>query len=130
MVFNLLKTTGSTSNNISLLFDIGAGTVADIAYSLTGVFKANPTTTITTPDVLLYSQVATATQVTNSSTTQAVNLTAIVKGTLSVGTAGTWTPQYKLSATTGISFSTLTGSYVNVYPLGPSGAAINVGGWV
>lgn len=130
MVFNLLKTTGATSNNISLLFDIGAGTVADIAYSLTGVFKANPTTTITTPDVLLYSQVATATQVTNSSTTSAVNLTAIVKGTLSVGTAGTWTPQYKLSAATGISFSTLTGSYVNVYPLGPSGAAINVGGWV
>jgi hypothetical protein len=129
MVFNLLKTTGTTSNNTSLLFDIGAGTITDIAYSLTGLFKPNPTTTITAPDILLYAQVATAIPVTASSTTAAVNLTAIVKGTLSVGTAGTWTPQYKLSAATGISFSTLTGSYVNIYPLGPSGAAINVGGW-
>ena len=130
MVFVLQKTAGSTSNNISLLFDIGAGTITDVGYFVTGVFRANPASTINTPDVVLYSQVATATQVTNSSTTAGVNFTTIVKGTLSVGTAGTWTPQYKLSAAPGGAYSTLAGSYVNVYPLGPSGAAINVGGWV
>jgi hypothetical protein len=130
MVFVLLKTAGTTSHTISLSFDIGSGTFVDMDYLLTGVFRNNPTTTIAVPDVVLYSQVATATPITGALAVAAINFTGLVKGTFSVGTAGTWTPRYTLSAAPGGAYSTLAGSYVNVYPLGPSGAAINIGGWV
>ena len=128
MVFSLSKTTGAVTNIVSLLFDIGSGTFVDIAYAITGGYKSSPTS-ITSPDVIIYSQVATATNVATSDVA-AMNLTAVVKGTFSVGTAGTWTPQYKLSSASSGAYSTLAGSYVNVYPIGPSGAAVNVGGWV
>jgi hypothetical protein len=130
MMFVLLKTAGSSNHNISLLFDIGLGTFVDMSYYINAAFKNNPASLVNPPDVCLYSQVATATVVSSSSTSTGVNYIGLVKGTFSVGTAGTWTPQYKLSAAPGGAYSTLAGSYVNVYPIGPSGSAINNGGWV
>jgi hypothetical protein len=52
-----------------------------------------------------------------------------VKGTISVSTAGTWIPQYGLSAIPGGAYSTLAGSYVKITPIGASGANINIGSW-
>lgn len=129
MVVVLQKTAGSTSHNISLLFDIGSGTLTDIDYYVNGRLQANPTTDLGAPDVCLYAQVATAIPICSALTTTSVSMISLVKGTFSVGTAGTWTPQYKLSAAPGGAYSTLVGSYVKVYPIGPSGANVNVGGW-
>lgn len=130
MLIVLQKTSGSTGHNISLLFDIGTGVFSDISYMVSGVFKGNPVTSINSNTVVLYSQVATATQVTSSQSNTDLSFIGFIKGTMSISTAGTWTPQYKLNNTPGGAYSTLAGSYVNVYPLGSSGAAINNGGWV
>jgi hypothetical protein len=130
MMVVLQKSAGATSHNVSLLFDIGSGTFVDMTYYLNGTFKNNPLTSINSPDVCLYAEVATATVVTDNTTSTGVNFIGLVKGTFSVGTAGTWTPQYKLSAAPGGAYTTLAGSYVTVYPIGPSGSAINNGGWV
>jgi hypothetical protein len=129
MVFVLLKTGGTTSHTISLLFDIGSGAINNINYSVLGSFAANPTTTIVAPDTIQYIQVATATAVTAATTTAAVNFQGRIRGVISVGTAGKWTPQYRLSAAPGGAYSTLAGSFVKIYPIGAAGANVNTGGW-
>jgi hypothetical protein len=129
MVFVLLKTGGTTSHTISLLFDIGSGAINNINYSVVGQFIANPTTTVSAPDTMQYIQVATATAITGATTVAAVNFQGLIRGTISVSTAGKWTPQYRLSAAPGGAYSTLAGSFVKIYPIGASGANVNTGGW-
>lgn len=129
IVFVLQKTAGTTSHTVSLQFDIGSGSINNINYSVLGSFAGNPTTTIVAPDVMLYSQVATTTAVTAATTTAGVNFQGRVRGTVSIGTAGKWTPQYKLSAAPGGAYSTLAGSFVKIYPIGAAGANVNTGGW-
>jgi hypothetical protein len=129
MVFVLLKTGGTTSHTISLLFDIGSGTISSINYLNIAQFVANPTTGISAPDIMQYIQTATATAISGATTTAAVNYQARINGVISVGTAGKWTPQYRLSAAPGGAYSTLAGSFVKIYPIGAAGANVNTGGW-
>lgn len=129
IVCALQRTAGTTSHNISLLFNIGSGTFVDIAYYVNGVFKPNPTTTVTAPDVCLYAQVATAIPICSSTTSPTISFMGVIKGTFSVGTAGIWTPQYQLSSAPGGAYTTLAGSYIKLNPIGPSGSNVNVGGW-
>lgn len=132
MMFVLLKTTGvTTTHNVSLAFDIGSGTVDNIGYEVLGRFQANQPdlTTITAPDSYQYIQTKDATAVTNNSGSYAtVYYISRVVGTISVGTAGIWTPQYKTSVAVG-PYSTQLGSFVKITPVGASGANTNVGGW-
>lgn len=51
------------------------------------------------------------------------------KGTISVSTGGTFTPQYALSATPGGAYSTLAGSYFLIYPIGIAGSNTSIGTW-
>jgi hypothetical protein len=53
-----------------------------------------------------------------------------VAGTVSVNVGGTFIPQYTLSAAPGGAYTTTAGSYVLIYPIGASGANVNVGTWV
>jgi hypothetical protein len=48
---------------------------------------------------------------------------------ISVGSGGTFTPQYRLSDVTGGAFSTLAGSYFKMEPVGAANTNINVGTW-
>jgi hypothetical protein len=59
----------------------------------------------------------------------AANFVANVKGTISVNAAGTFTPQYTLSAAPGGAYSTMANSYFLIYPIGASGSNVNVGTW-
>ena len=129
MQFVLFKSAGTTSHTISLLHNIGSGTINNINYSLMAGFHANPVTALNPPLYFAYFQTAAASVVSAATTTAGVNYRAIVKGTISVGTAGKWTPQYQLSAAPGGAYSTLTGSFVKIYPVGASGANVNSGGW-
>lgn len=52
-----------------------------------------------------------------------------VKGTISVNAGGTFIPQYTLSAAPGGAYTTAAGSYFLIYPIGASGANVNVGTW-
>lgn len=129
MQFVLFKSAGTTSHTISLLHNIGSGTINNINYSLMAGFQANPVTALNPPLYFAYFQTAAASVVSAATTTAGANYRAIVKGTISVGTAGKWTPQYQLSAAPGGAYSTLTGSFVKIYPVGASGANVNSGGW-
>jgi hypothetical protein len=130
MMFTLYKTAGTTSHTISLLHDIGSGTLPVLNYTLIGLFDASTPAAINAPDTMQYIQTAAATAITSSSGTAATLIfRGVVRGVLTVGTAGKWTPQYKLSAAPGGAYSTLAGGYVRIYPIGASGANVNTGGW-
>ena len=51
-----------------------------------------------------------------------------IKGTISVNSATTFTPQVTFSSATPI-FTTNAGSYIKLRPIGAAGANTNVGGW-
>ena len=130
MVFTLLKTAGTLAHTISLLNNIGSGSINNINYMVLGNFRANAIpASVDAPDVLLYSQVATATVVTLGSNATNLNFRSVVKGLISIGTAGKWTPQYQLSVAPGGAYTTLAGSYVKIKPVAAAGAGVNTGGW-
>jgi len=74
-------------------------------------------------------QVATATVTTVSISSANSFVTYQVKGIVSVNGAGTFDPQYILSAAPGGAYSTAVSSYFKIAPLGASGANISVGTW-
>lgn len=123
------KTAGTTSHNMSILFG-GTATLNNIMYG--GVQNNNGATwpqgaaggsgTIST-------NVATATALWGSSTTANRYAEVYVKGTVSVNVGGTFIPQYILSAAPGGAYSTISGSYFMIYPIGASGANTSVGTW-
>ena len=59
-----------------------------------------------------------------------VNFTGSVEGGRAIerAAAGTFTPQYTLSAAPGGAYSTMANSYFLIYPIGSAGL-INVGTW-
>jgi hypothetical protein len=127
----LSKSAGTTSHTIS----IGYGGTATLNNALIhsvffGAAQAIPYTGVT--------GVASVTQVTNTVALTAATgaITAAVfsdtfstKGTVSVGSGGTFIPQYQLSAAPGGAYSTLAGSYFLIYPIGTSGSNTSVGTW-
>jgi hypothetical protein len=54
---------------------------------------------------------------------------AVIKGTVSINTGGTFIPQYTLSAAPGGAYSTQAGSYIRIAPIGASGSNTSVGAW-
>ena len=53
-----------------------------------------------------------------------------IKGILRVTSTGTYIPQYSLSAAPGGAYTTLTNSYMLIYPIGKtSDATVNIGTW-
>ena len=130
ILFVLFKTVGTTAHTVALGFSIGSGSINSINYSLVGGFYANPVTTTSAPLYFPYIQTAASSVISASGGTVAgLNYRGVVKGTISVGTSGKWTPQYTLSAIPGGAYSTLAGSFVKISPVGVSGANINTGGW-
>lgn len=130
--FNLTKSAGTTSHNVSTLFG-GTATINNIGYSIltaqsstTGTVSGSP---LTTQAYSLYSQQATATQISQSVTTAAHTVYALLKGTVSVNVGGTFIPQYQLSAIPGGAYTAQIGSYCLIYPISASGSNTNIGGW-
>ena len=127
-VIALSKAAGATSHTVSVGFG-GTATVNNISYGI--IEKSNTTsfTNLATSDtVQAFIQTASATVMTGAVASAAVFFMQNIKGTVSVNAAGTFTPQYTLSAAPGGAYSTLTGSYFLIYPIGSAGL-INVGTW-
>ena len=127
IVYALLKSAGTTSHTISVGFG-GTATLTNIAY----LFQRNAGTALVgTSNNMSGSLIQTA-----SSTVQSGALTsatsafiAIAKGVVSVNAAGTFIPQYTLSAAPGGAYSTLGGGFMKIKPIGASGANTSVGTW-
>ena len=124
-----LKTAGATSHTISLGFG-GSATVNNILYELYSG-GLNSAALPVQRDTLDYSTIgsASATVITAAITTANRIQTLRFFGTVSINAGGTFTPQYTLSAAPGGAYSTATGSYFMIYPIGASGANTSVGTW-
>lgn len=123
----LNKTAGTTSHTLSVGFGGTAG-INNISYATMGAQQA--ATPLVNQPAFTSMPISTAqTLVKGASTTAIVSTGYILKGTVSISTAGTFIPQYQCSAAPGGAYTTQPGSYVKVTKLGPSGANINVGGW-
>jgi hypothetical protein len=127
MVMVLSKTAGTTSHTISMGFG-GTATVNNIFYELLGTFTST-ISGIIAPDVLNSSATTSATVMTAAVSSAALVFRALIKGTVSVNTGGTFIPQYTLSAAPGGAYSTAIGSFININPIGASGSNTSVGAW-
>lgn len=124
-VFN--KSAGTTTHNISLGFG-GTATVNNVLYELAYISYAGGPTGGAAGNFGAIATVA-STTVQSVGAVAAVTAIMLIKGTVSVNAGGTFIPQYTLSAAPGGAYTTVAGSYFNIYPLGASGANINVGTW-
>ena len=127
ILFLLNKTAGTTSHSISTGFG-GTATVNNIFYELLGTFTSTISGVIV-PDVLNSSATTSATVMTAAVSSAALVFRALIKGTVSVNTGGTFIPQYTLSAAPGGAYSTALGSFIRIAPVGASGSNTSVGAW-
>jgi hypothetical protein len=133
MVFTLAKTAGTTSHSVGFSFDGGTATFNNM--HVHGTYQnlqgAPPTTNNLVTGTLSYG-IHTTTALINytSGVAGAVRTqTGIFNGTFSVNAAGTFNPQYKLSAAPGGAYSTLAGSHISIWPIGTAGSNTSVGPW-
>ena len=128
-VFVLTKTAGTTSHTISLGFG-GTATTSNTAY-----LSINQSGTLQT-DVPYSGTQFTKWVITSSADAVTTGITAAgqyrwfnLKGTVSINAGGTFIPQYTLSAAPGGAYTTVTGGYFKIYPIGAAGGNISVGTW-
>ena len=121
--FALKKTSGTNPHSIELGF-AGTSSINRILYRVN--YSGSALNTIATPTSIMINSISNTTV---SSNTNVSNHNIFLKGMISVGSGGTFTPQYRLSDVTGGAFSTLAGSYFKMEPVGAANTNINVGTW-
>lgn len=129
-VYALSKSAGTTSHSLSILFG-GTATLNSIAYQINGQYNGTGfgvTTTALSNMQPNFIQSAAAFSVGSNSTAN-IFFMVLVKGIVSINAGGTLIPQYQLSAAPGGAYSTATGSYFKIYPIGAAGSNISVGTW-
>ena len=132
-VILLSKTAGVTSHTVSFGFG-GTATINNILYNGLGSPNQTSTTIGTSGNSfanVFFNNANTASPVVfTGAITAATYVVAIrVTGAVSINAGGTFIPQYTLSAAPGGAYSTASGSYFLIYPIGTSGANISVGAW-
>lgn len=125
----LNKTAGTTSHTIGSGFG-GTATINNLLYG--GILNAAGATFTSGSLAAANSfdiNTAANTALTGATTSANLSYRIQFKGTISVNAGGTFIPQYTLSAAPGGAYSTLAGSFFLIYPIGASGANVNVGTW-
>jgi hypothetical protein len=123
------KSAGTTSHNFALGFG-GTATINNMSWQSLGgyILSATPNGSLTLGGgALANSSSSVTTQ--GSIASAAITLASVLNGTISVNAGGTFIPQYTLSAAPGGAYTTQTGSYFLIYPIGASGANTSVGTW-
>lgn len=117
------KTAGTTSHTLNFLLGY-SGSITNGLENWYGFASS-------TSAILMGSSptVASAAGIAGGLTAASASVFVVVKGTFSVSTGGTLTPQYQLSANPGGAYTTLVGSYFKIWPLGASGANTSIGSW-
>jgi hypothetical protein len=123
------KTTGGTNHNFQVGFG-GTATINNILLmgSILDIGGAATIPQLDTAPATFTNNAVTALTVISVTTTNVV-MGVTVRGTVSINAGGTFIPQYTLSAAPGGAYSTAAGSYFLIYPIGASGANVNVGTW-
>jgi len=124
----ITKSTGGTLHSLGVSFG-GTATVNNILYTgLNGEKTVALPTSTTSPSVFAINNTTNFSIVGSRSDTTRSQWW-VFSGTVSIATAGTFIPQYTLSAAPGGAYSTVAGSYFAVWPIGASGANTSVGPW-
>ena len=127
-VYALSKTAGTTSHTVGLGFG-GAATINNIIWTFSGYDSTSTTTSVNTSQDSGYVTSASNTTVSRANSSATMYNWKLVRGTVSINAGGTFIPQYTLSAAPGGAYTTAAGSYFLIYPIGASGANVNVGTW-
>lgn len=124
------KTAGTTSHTVSFGFG-GTATINWLSYSAlwnAGTSYSPPVSQSGYTGAITQSSGAAAV-ITNARTAAGEYQIWQLEGTISINAGGTLIPQYTLSAAPGGAYTISTGSWALFYPIGASGANINVGTW-
>jgi hypothetical protein len=129
-VVAMSKTAGTTAATINTGFG-GTATLNSILYVVegAGINAVQMPAALGNDYFAGYVSSAAATVITGTSTSATTYCSWMIKGTVSINTGGTFNPQYTLSAAPGGAWTVQAGSYFSIYPIGASGANINVGTW-
>ena len=127
-LYLLSKTTGGTSHSIGLGFG-GTATINNIVHSgaVTVRVVAFPLFDAA-PETYASNQAANA-QVCAADASATISAAIMLRGTVSINAAGTFIPQYTLSAAPGGAYTTLAGSFINFRPIGSAGTDNFEGTW-
>ena len=124
----LLKTAGTTSHTVSLLFG-GTATLNNIGYEIIANNSANAISAPGSNAAVSFAAATSANVITGAITQATQYVMLIAKGTVSVNAGGTLIPQYSLSAAPGGAYTTQIGSLMRLRVLGASGANNTSGTW-
>ena len=124
-----IKAAGTTGHTVGLGFG-GTATVNNAAFGGISSASGASSNPINTNVFCGFTQSLANTAFTTSLTSSGVWHSVRFWGTVSVNAAGTFIPQYTLSAAPGGAYTVQIGSYINIYPVGASGANTSVGSWV
>lgn len=127
-VFAFSKAAGTTSHTVGLGFG-GTATLNNIGYLISKTNGATSATDLSAAASIIYANAATSTPVTSAITSAAQYLQVRVKGTVSTNGAGTFIPQYTLSAAPGGAYSSVQGSFFKIAPIGVAGGNSSQGTW-
>lgn len=128
-VFVLGKTAGTTSHTISFGFG-GTATTNNTGYLAINQAGTNQSDVPYAGAQFTKWIVTTSLDVVTTSITAASSYRWVtLRGTVSVNAGGTFIPQYSLSAAPGGAYTSQSGSYFLIYPIGESGSNTNVGTW-
>jgi hypothetical protein len=128
-LFPLSKTAGTTSHNFSLAY---GGTSNNFYIAYHNIIKYNTTSFTTAPSTDSFQsfiQTLANTTILSALTSATASLVIYQKGSISVNNGGTFIPQYALSAIPGGAYTTQSGSYFSIYPIGTGSANISIGTW-
>lgn len=131
-VYMLARTAGAASaHTISLSFG-GSATVNNIAYFVTSGASASGFNQVTNNTNFTTGAITqTSATVVTPTYSGSVYEPIIIRGTVSINTAGTFVPLQQTSAAPGTNgYSNNIGSYFYIYPIGAAGSNITVGNWV
>lgn len=123
-----VKTAGTTGHTVGLGFG-GSATVNNAAFGGIASASGGSSAPINTNVFCGFTQSLANTAFTTSLTSSNIWHSVRFWGTVSVNAGGTFIPQYTLSAAPGGAYTVQIGSYINIYPVGASGANTSVGSW-
>lgn len=126
----LTKSAGTTTHAVQFGFG-GTATVNNIYSDIRVIFSTTGVNTAITGSTTngATSTQATFTTVTATSASAALLCSMNISGTVSINVAGTFIPQYQLTAAPGGAYTVLAGAYVLIYPVGAAGSNVSVGTW-
>jgi len=128
-VYAFSKSAGTTAHTLGIGFG-GTATLNNIGYQVNGSESTSSfTARVNASTSELFVTSAANTTFSTSNATANVFVFGALRGTVSVNAGGTFIPQYTLSAAPGGAYTTAAGSYFLIYPIGASGANVNVGTW-